>query len=167
VRALVIVALLAAAATAVGDPAKFKLDGNKLVLPGTVVYDTGKATLKADSEPSLAHVKAYLDARKQVTKLRIEVHSDSQGSDEYNQKMSELRALATAKALVGMGVDCKRLVPVGFGETRPIASNKTAAGRAQNRRTDFVNAELKGKPIKDTAIDGGGVVAGDPCADDL
>lgn len=164
-RALLIIALLAAPAAA--DPPKFKLDGNKLLLPGTVVFDTGKATLKAESEPSLAHVKAYLDARKQVTKLRIEVHSDAQGSDEYNQKMSELRALAAAKALVDMGVDCKRLVPVGFGETKPIASNKTAAGRAQNRRTDFVNVELKGKPIKGETIDGGGVVAGDPCADDL
>jgi OOP family OmpA-OmpF porin len=63
-----------------------------------------------------------------------------------------------------MGVDCKRLLPVGFGETRPIASNKTAEGRAKNRRTDFVNAAIAGKAIDVTALDAGGVAAGDPCS---
>lgn len=162
--AIVIVAVLVAHPAA-ADP-KFKLDGQKLVVPAQVQYDAGKATVKADSDPVLAYVKAYLKAKKKVTKLRIEVHSDSSGSDEYNLKLSAERALATARALVAKGVDCARLVPVGFGETKPIASNKTLAGRAQNRRTDFVNAEVAGKAIDDAPIDGGGVVAGDPCTAD-
>jgi OOP family OmpA-OmpF porin len=161
------IALLAVLVTlpAAADP-KFKLDGQKLIVPGPITYDTGKATVKSDSDATLVYVKAYLKAKKKVTKLRIEVHTDSSGADEYNLRMSSERALAVARALVVKGVDCARLVPVGFGETRPIASNKTLAGRAQNRRTDFVNAELSGKAIDDAPIDGGGVVAGDPCGTD-
>src|SRR5690349_216604 len=164
---LVLLALVLSTPSARADKKKFDLVGERLVLPGPVTFETGKAVLTADAAPVLEHVKAYLKARKKITTLRIEVHSDSQGGDEYNQKMSEARALAIAHALTGMGVDCKRLLPVGFGETRPIASNKTAAGRAQNRRSDFVNAAKDGKAIDDAPLDGGGVVAGDPCSSDL
>ena len=73
------------------------------------------------------------------------------------------RSIAVAKWLVGKGVDCKRLLPVGFGQEKPIADNKTAEGREQNRRTAFVNAELRKKPIGGMPVDGGGKVAGDPC----
>jgi OOP family OmpA-OmpF porin len=164
---LVLLAVLVATATgARADTKKFELVGERLVVPGPVTFEGGKAVLTADAAPVLEHVKAYLKARKKITTLRIEVHSDSQGGDEFNQRLSEARALAIAHALRGMGVDCKRLLPVGFGETRPIASNKTAEGRAQNRRTEFVNAAKSGKAI-DGALDGGGVVAGDPCSGDL
>jgi OOP family OmpA-OmpF porin len=141
----------------------FDLENNALKLPGPVLYETGSDKLKPESDPVLAHVKDYLDAKSYITLLRIEVHSDAQGNSQYNQTLSEKRALAVARALVGRGISCTRLIPVGFGETKPIAPNTTAEGRAQNRRTLFVNAALRGKPIGGMPVDGGGKVAGDPC----
>jgi hypothetical protein len=75
------------------------------------------------------------------------VHSDAQGDTGANQAMTEARALSTARALVARGVDCKRLLPVGFGETKPVSDNRTADGRAANRRTTLVPAALNGKLI--------------------
>ena len=109
----------------------FDLENNALKLPGPIYYETGHDKIKAESDPALAYVKAFLDAKPYITLLRIEVHSDSQGSDDYNQILSEKRALSVARALVGRGIDCKRLIPVGFGETKPIADNRTVEGRAQ------------------------------------
>jgi OmpA-OmpF porin, OOP family len=161
-KILLALALLSAPAAAQSKPV-FKLNGNTLEVPGPVLYEVNSAKLKAESAPVLDHVKAYLDEKTYISMLRIEVHADSMGDDQANQKMSEQRALATAQALVKLGVDCKRLIPVGFGETKPIADNSTAEGRAQNRRTEFVNAALRGRPIGGMPVDGGGMVAGDPC----
>lgn len=142
---------------------EFKLDGNKLVLPGVVVFETGSDKVKPESDPVLEHVKKYLDAKSYISRIRVEVHTDNSGSAAANQALSEKRALSVAKSLVGRGVDCKRLLPVGFGPNKPIAPGDTAEGRAQNRRVDFVNAEIKGKAIGGMPVDGGGKVAGDPC----
>ena len=71
-------------------------------------------------------------------KASIEAHTDSVGSDAYNQKLSERRAASTVKALTDLGVDSSRIKAVGFGETRPVASNETAEGRAENRRVEAV-----------------------------
>jgi OOP family OmpA-OmpF porin len=146
------------------SPPRFELDGNLLKLPGPIVFQTGSDKLKPESDPVLAHVKAYLEHRSDVTLLRVEVHSDAQGSSVFNQTLSEKRALAVARALVARGVDCKRLIAVGFGESKPLAPNTTAEGRAQNRRISFVNAALRGRPIGGQPVDGGGKVAGDSCA---
>jgi OOP family OmpA-OmpF porin len=69
-------------------------------------------------------------------KFSIEGHTDSDGSDVFNQKLSEDRANAVRNALIEKGVKPENLVAVGFGETKPIASNKTKEGKAQNRRTE-------------------------------
>ncbi|MSP61093.1 MAG: OmpA family protein [Myxococcales bacterium] len=111
----------------------------------------------------MKHVKAYLDAKAYISLLRIEVHTDAQGDDRYNQALSEKRALAVARWLAQHGVDCKRVIAVGFGETKPAADNATVEGRAKNRRTLFINAALRGRPIGGVPVDGGGRVAGDPC----
>jgi OOP family OmpA-OmpF porin len=155
--------LLLASSVAFAQP-KYEVKNHELVVPAPIVYETGKETLRPESDEAIAYVKGYLAAKTHVSKLRIEVHTDSRGSDDFNQQISERRALAVAKALVAMGVDCKRLVPVGFGETRPIADNRTADGRARNRRTSFFNAALRGKSIGNAPLDGGGKLAGDPCS---
>jgi OOP family OmpA-OmpF porin len=77
--------------------------------------------------------------------------------------LSEKRAMAVARWLVGHGVACGRVIPVGFGQTKPVVPNDTPDNKAQNRRVAFVNAALKGKPIGGAPVDGGGKVAGDPC----
>ncbi len=156
------VLLLLSSSVAFAEP-KYEIKDNELVVPHVVAYETGKANLKAESDDAIAFVKGYLDAKAYISTLRIEVHTDNMGGSEFNQAMSEKRALAVAKALVAKGVDCKRLVAVGFGETKPRADNKTAEGRAQNRRTTFHNAALRGRAIGGMPIDGGGKVAGDPC----
>jgi len=149
----------------VEQPAKpaLKVEGGQLRLPGPVVFETGKDILKPESDDVLTIVKDYLVSKPEITLLRIEGHTDTDGDDKSNQTLSELRSVAVARWLVGKGIDCKRLIPVGFGETKPIAPNDTPDNKAQNRRTAFVNAALRGKPIGGMPVDGSGKVAGDPC----
>lgn len=128
-----------------------------LKLPSPIVYDTGKATLKRQSDAPLSFVKDYLEKNPGVSTLRIEGHSDSQGSDKANQALTENRAKSAALWLIDHGIDCRRLVAVGFGETKPIAANATSDGRAQNRRMDFVEAAFQGRPINGQPLDGGGI----------
>lgn len=141
----------------------YRLDGNELKPESAVVFETGGAKLKAASSAAIAYVRDYLRDKSYVSLLRIEVHTDDQGQAAANQALSEQRALAVARELVAKGVDCKRLIPVGFGQEKPVADNATAEGRARNRRVAFVNAALRGRPIGGLPADGGGKVAGDPC----
>lgn len=142
---------------------KLEVKNGQLQLPGPVVFETGKDILKPESDDVLKLVKDYLDGKPEISLLRVEGHTDSDGDDKANQTLSELRAVAVARWLVAKSIDCKRLLPVGFGETKPVAANDTPENKAQNRRTAFVNAALKGKPIGGMPVDGGGKVAGDPC----
>ena len=77
--------------------------------------------------------------------------------------LSEKRALAVCATLVKLGVDCKRLIAVGFGSSKPVADNVTAEGKATNRRLIFVNAALRNHAIGGMPVDGGGKVAGEIC----
>lgn len=142
---------------------KYEFDGNTLKVPHPVPFEAGKPNLKSESAEAIAYVKGYLDDKAAISLLRIEVHSDSTDSEKANQELTEKRALAVAKALVTKGVDCKRLIAVGFGSTKPIADDKTVEGRAQNRRVAFVNAALRGHAIGGMSPDGGGKVAGSAC----
>jgi outer membrane protein OmpA-like peptidoglycan-associated protein len=145
------------------EPVRYELEGNELKLPAPIVFDTGKASLKDESNSVLEYVKGYLEAKPYITLMRVEVHTDSRGDDQANQKLSEARAAAVVAALVKKGVACDRLVAVGFGEHKPIAPNDTPEGAAANRRTSFVNAMLKGRAIGGLPVDGGGVIATMPC----
>ena len=80
-------------------------------------------------------------------KLNVAGHTDWIGSDAYNQKLSDGRAASVMNYIVGKGVDASRVKSKGYGETTPIADNKTAAGRAKNRRVEltlsYIEIELK------------------------
>lgn len=108
--------------------------GATLVLQD-VVFETGKADLKAGAAQRLQPLAQYLKANPEV-KVRIDGHTDSQGSDAYNQQLSEARAQAVRTALGGMGVAPERITALGHGEAQPVADNKIAAGRQQNRRVE-------------------------------
>ena len=108
-------------------------------------------------------VKDFLIQKDYITTLRVEGHSDNSGAEATNQALTEKRAFAICKWLIENGIDCKRLIAVGFGSTKPIASNDTPADKAQNRRIEFVPAAMRGKAIGGMPLDGGGVVAGDLC----
>lgn len=141
----------------------FKLEGNELKLPSPVAFKADSDQLEAESTPALEHVAAYLKAKRAITLLRIEVHSDNDGDPAALQSLTEKRSLAVARWLVEHGTDCKRVLPVGFGATKPVAENATPEDRAKNRRVSFVNAALLGRSIGGLPLDGGGKVAGDPC----
>lgn len=141
----------------------FQLENGALKLPGPVVFETGSDKLKPESDGVLWIVADYLDAKSYITTLRIEGHTDSDGNANANQTLSEKRALAVARWLVAHGVDCKRLIAVGFGSQKPIFANNSPENKAQNRRIAFVNAALRGHAIGGMPVDGGGRVAGDVC----
>ncbi len=141
----------------------FQLDGNALVLPESIVFESGNDKLKPASDAALKHVVAYLTDKTYISLLRVENHSDNAGDAKLAQSLSERRALAITRWLVAHGISCQRLIPVGFGASKPIASNATPDGQAANRRSTFVNAMLRGRAIGGMPVDGGGVVAGDPC----
>jgi outer membrane protein OmpA-like peptidoglycan-associated protein len=69
--------------------------------------------------------------------IRIEGHTDDQGADDFNLKLSDGRAKSVAQYLIARGITSERLVPIGFGERQPLTENKTEDGRAQNRRVEF------------------------------
>lgn len=108
--------------------------GATLVLQD-VVFETGKADLKPGAAQRLQPLAQYLQANKDV-KVRIDGHTDSQGSDGYNQQLSEARAQSVRNALAGLGVAPERITAVGHGEAQPVADNRNAAGRQQNRRVE-------------------------------
>ena len=131
--------------------------------PARIYFATNSDSLLPESEPALLHMQAFLTERPDISLLRIEVHSDPRGAHAYNQALTEKRSLALARALVARGVDCRRLLPVGFGETRPIVPNNSADLLEVTRRVSLVVAALQGHPIGGIPVDGGGHSAGDPC----
>lgn len=141
----------------------FQIENNALVLPSVIVFETSTDVIKPESFPTLQYVVDYLNAKSYISLMRIEGHTHSGGDESNNQKLSEKRALAVCKWLVAHGIDCKRLLPVGFGSNKPIESNATLEGKAKNARCMFVNAALRGRAIGGMPEDGGGLVAGDAC----
>jgi len=115
-----------------------------VVTLGDVLFDTGKATLKPGADLSLDRLASYLSAHPQ-TKVLIEGNTDSTGTAELNQALSERRAEAVANGLVGRGVSADAIRTLGRGEDYPVASNQTAAGRQQNRRVEIVFSDASGR----------------------
>lgn len=101
-----------------------------------VFFASGSSKLMAKSHKSLDEVAKLMLADPSL-KMDIDGHTDAQGSDELNQALSEKRANAVRDYLISKGVDASRLKATGYGETKPVADNKTAAGRAKNRRTEM------------------------------
>jgi outer membrane protein OmpA-like peptidoglycan-associated protein len=102
-----------------------------------VLFDTGKYSLKPSTQISLAKVAGILLAYPGL-KVQVEGYTDSVGSDEFNQKLSENRAASVKDFLVAQGVSPNNMASQGFGKTNPVADNSTGEGRAQNRRVNLV-----------------------------
>ncbi|WP_400072173.1 DUF5723 family protein [Zobellia russellii] len=102
----------------------------------TILFNSGKASIKAESTSVMVDIitilKEYPDA-----KFTVEGHTDSVGSEATNQRLSESRATSVKDFLVEKGIDSSRLTAVGYGESKPIASNMYKDGRAQNRRVEI------------------------------
>lgn len=104
---------------------------------GDVLFATGKSELNISAEISMDKIAAFLQEN-QNRNLLVEGHTDSVGSDAYNQGLSEQRAAAVKSALVKRGVASERIVTIGYGKKFPLASNETAAGKQQNRRVEAI-----------------------------
>ena len=108
----------------------------KVIVLQNIFFETGSAELLPTSDPEL---NKLLWTLRKNTEMKIEIrgHTDNEGDDKSNQVLSEARAKAVYQYLLGRGIDAGRLSYKGFGETQPIADNKTEKGRKQNRRTEF------------------------------
>src|SRR5262249_32960441 len=111
---------------------------------GDVLFDTAQATLKPGAQSALGRIASFMQ-KNEGTKVIIEGHTDSRGSDSYNRDLSQRRAQAVADALAADGIDRGRIEPVGRGKELPVASNDTDAGRQQNRRVEIVFSDPEGR----------------------
>ena len=100
-------------------------------------FDSDSDHIRDESHTTLDQIVAMLKA-KPDWKLTVEGHTDATSTPEHNQQLSERRAVSVKAYLVGAGIDASRLSTVGYGATRPVASNDTGLGRAQNRRVELV-----------------------------
>jgi outer membrane protein OmpA-like peptidoglycan-associated protein len=113
-------------------------DGENIILnmPGNITFEVDKSNLRPDFVEVLHSVSLVLKEYKS-TMIEVAGHTDSTGSDSYNQMLSQQRAQAVTNVLIGDNVEPVRIDTVGYGETRPIASNSTPAGRQLNRRVEL------------------------------
>nr|WP_236673441.1 Ig-like domain-containing protein [Comamonas sp. JC664] len=116
---------------------KVMVDGERIVILEKVYFATGKDVILARSFPLLKQVAAVLRANPQVELVRIEGHTDNQGNDAKNLDLSQRRANNVKAFLVKERIAEGRMEAVGYGETKPVDTNKTAAGRENNRRVGF------------------------------
>jgi len=111
-------------------------DNITLNMPSNVTFDFDSASLKPQFTPVLDNVARTLSQYNQ-TVIEVAGHTDSVGTDQYNQALSQRRATSVSGYLGSHGVVQQRMITVGAGESRPIASNDTENGRAQNRRVEI------------------------------
>jgi outer membrane protein OmpA-like peptidoglycan-associated protein len=130
----------AAALASLEQVAKVKDDsrGTIITLDGSVLFVSGKAELLPIAQKKLDDVAKALNDTDESQKITVEGHTDSNGNDEFNLKLSRDRAEAVRSYLVTRGVKSERIEAVGKGETTPIASNENPEGRANNRRVEIV-----------------------------
>jgi len=114
-------------------------DRGLVVTLGDVLFETGKADLKGGAAVNLAKLSAFLNQHPDRT-VTIEGHTDSVGSEEYNQGLSQRRANSVQQFLISQGIAANRLTAVGKGENFPVAGNDDNAGRQMNRRVEVVIA---------------------------
>lgn len=111
---------------------------------GDVLFDTNKATLKSGADQRINRLATFLQNNPNE-RLIIEGYTDSTGSEEYNQELSQRRAQAVADVLAAQGIPASHFQVVGKGQAFPVASNATPAGRQQNRRVEVVFSDQSGR----------------------
>jgi outer membrane protein OmpA-like peptidoglycan-associated protein len=113
------------------------LAGEGRIVTHGILFDTGSDVIKPESGPTLRAILALLNEDPGL-KFAIEGHTDDQGGPKVNGPLSDRRAAAVKAWLVNQGIDAGRLTSKGLGQSKPIDSNDTAEGRANNRRVEFV-----------------------------
>jgi outer membrane protein OmpA-like peptidoglycan-associated protein len=108
------------------------------VLPGSVLFETGKSTLTAVAQQKLTLVAGTIAPQAEEHDIVVEGHTDSRGSRDFNMSLSQQRAQTVMNFLVSRGVPAESITAVGIGPDRPMADNNSRDGRAENRRVEIV-----------------------------
>lgn len=124
-------------------PPLARVTETEIAIREQIQFAVDSAELVGDGAPVLPDVLRVLETHPEITKVRIEGHTDATGDAAHNEDLSKRRAETVVKWLVGHGIDATRLEAAGYGSSRPIASNETEEGRAQNRRVVFVIVERR------------------------
>jgi outer membrane protein OmpA-like peptidoglycan-associated protein len=127
----------------------------EVVINQQIQFDVDRATIKPESNELLDEIASVIKAHPELKKIEVQGHTDNTATKQHNKILSGQRAEAVRKALVKRGVDTKILVAKGYGQEQPIADNATDAGKAKNRRVQFVILEKApvgedGKPLAPT-----------------
>lgn len=126
---------------------EIEIRGRKIEINQKTFLDFGQDSIRAEDYPILDQLAALLISRPDIQLVRIEGHTDDQGSAYFNQVLSLRRATTVRAYLVSKGIDPKRLIAEGFGLDCPITPNDTDENRAKNRRVEFVIVQQEGHPL--------------------
>jgi len=125
-------------------PPRVQVEQTRIRVDEQIHFQTNAATILPDSDGLLTEIAQVINQNPQIGVIRIEGHTDSQGNGRYNRVLSQRRADAVVARLVQNGVAPGRMQAQGFGEERPVGSNDTEEGRAQNRRVEFNIVDQQG-----------------------
>jgi outer membrane protein OmpA-like peptidoglycan-associated protein len=120
------------------QPQRVVVEKTRIKINDTILFDYNKATIRQESYGLMDEIARVILDNPQITKIRVEGHTDSDGNDAYNLKLSQARAESVVNYLTAAGVVRSRLDPVGFGEARPLVANDTDANKQINRRVEFL-----------------------------
>jgi OmpA-OmpF porin, OOP family len=142
-----------------GCPAAVRIEGAQIVILQQVNFETGRDEIKPDSFSLLEQVAAVLKEHPEIARVAVDGHTDNAGRAQANLELSRRRSISVVRWLTEHGVDARRLETRGFGARQPLADNTTEAGRANNRRVEFLirrrslagEASWRDGPIEDAA----------------
>lgn len=148
---IVLFALFAPAALAI--PCAAHVEGDQVLLATPLAFTAGAAEITPESALPVQGIRCLMAEEPMLT-VQVEVHTDSQGSDTWNLRLSQAQADAVRASILEGGPAPERVTAVGYGELYPIDTNSTAAGRAQNRRVELHTEPPEQRPPRPEAVTG-------------
>lgn len=124
-------------------PQRVFVEKERIRITEMIYFDYNKASIRKDSYSLLDEIAAVILDHPEITKIRVEGHTDSDGNDDYNLKLSQARAESVVNFLIASGIESSRMVPRGFGETQPVVANDTDSNKQLNRRVEFIILETE------------------------
>ncbi len=122
-------------------PRRVEVTASAIVITEKIMFEVDKAVIQPQSFDLMNEITAVMKDNPRIKKISIEGHTDSDGSNRYNKKLSNKRAAAVVAYLEEHGIDASRLTSVGHGEENPLVENDTAGGKEKNRRVEFIIVE--------------------------